>query len=192
MRINMQDDTLTPLITRFTNLIDALIKDFKDFNLDEETVIMLANKTRNFINFTELALLNVIFNILEKMGEYKFINDDQIKDITKMVETIFEKMNQSLDTILEHEDEEEEHVHDHDHNHEHHFHIDIDAVQKDIDKIVEYLVFLRRLIVDVGQMAIALLKYQKKEISEDEFKNEYNLFKENMNSYKEEFENNLI
>lgn len=188
----MQDDTLTPLITRFTNLIDALIKDFKDFNLDEETVIMLANKTRNFINFTELALLNVIFNILEKMGEYKFINDDQIKDITKMVETIFEKMNQSLDTILEHEDEEEEHVHDHDHNHEHHFHIDIDAVQKDIDKIVEYLVFLRKLIVDVGQMAIALLKYQKKEISEDEFKNEYNLFKENMNSYKEEFENNLI
>ncbi len=188
----MQYDTLTPLITRFTNLIDSLINDFKNYKLDEETVIMLAKKTRNFISFTELALLNVIFKVLEKMGEYQFVNDDQISDIKKMVESIFDKMNQSLDTILQHDDEEEEHVHDHGHDHEHHHHIDIESVQKDIDKIVEYLVFLKKILLDVGQMAISLLKYQGKEINEEEFKKEYTQFKDNMDSYKSEFENNLI
>lgn len=188
----MQYDTLTPLITRFTNLIDSLIKDFKDYKLDEETVIMLAKKTRNFISFTELALLNVIFKVLEKMGEYKFVNDVQINEIKNIVESVFDKMNQSLDNILQHDEEEEEHVHDHGHDHEHHHHIDIEGVQKDIDKIVEYLVFLKKLLLDVGQMAISLLKYQGKEINEDEFKKEYNQFKENMDSYKSEFENNLI
>lgn len=186
----MQYDTLTPLITRFTNLIDSLIKDFKDYKLDEETVIMLAKKTRNFISFTQLALLNVIFKILEKLGEYNFVTDDQTKDIKNMVESIFDKMNQSLDKILEHDHEEEEHVHDHDH--EHHHHVDIEGIQKDIDKIVEYLTFLKKLLVDVGQMAISLLKFQGKEINEDEFKKEYNQFKENMDAYKNEFENNFI
>lgn len=188
----MQYDTLKPLITRFTNLIDALINDFKEYKLDEETVIMLAKKTRNFLNFTELALLNVIFAVMKKMGKYNFVKDDQIADIKSMVEAIFERMNQSLDKILEHDHEEEEHLHEEGHEHEHEHHIDVDAVQGDIDKIVEYLVFLKKLLGDVGQMAISLLKYQGKEMDEKEFKNEYDIFKEKIDSYKNEFEKNLI
>ncbi len=182
----MQYDALTPLLTRFNNLVDSLIKDFKDYKLDEETVIFLAKKTRNFISFTEAALLDVIFKVLENMGDVKYVFDDEIKIVQSIIEKIFAKINESLDTILEHDhDETEEHVHEHDHEHEHH--IDIENVQKDIDKIIDYLTFLKKVLDDVGKIVISLLKYKNKDISEDDFDKEYNIFKEKIDNYKNEF-----
>ena len=102
-----------------------------------------------------------------------------------MIEKIFEKLNESLSNILVHEDEEE-HVHGHDHNHVH-YHVDVENVQKDIDKIIEYLVFLKKILGSLGSVILSLLKYQNKEISEEEFNKEYTTFKENINNYKNEF-----
>lgn len=181
----MQYDTLTPLITRLNDFLDSLIRDFKEYKLDEETIVFLSEKTRNFINFTELSLFNVVLKVLENIGNVKYAFDDEIKLINKMIEKIFEKLNESLSNILVHEDEEE-HVHGHDHNHVH-YHVDVENVQKDIDKIIEYLVFLKKILGSLGNVILSLLKYQNKEISEEEFNKEYTTFKENINNYKNEF-----
>lgn len=181
----MQYDTLTPLITRLNDFLDSLIRDFKEYKLDEETIVFLSEKTRNFINFTELSLFNVVLKVLGNIDDVKYAFDDEIKLINKMIEKIFEKLNESLSNILVHEDEEE-HVHGHDHNHVH-YHVDVENVQKDIDKIIEYLVFLKKILGSLGNVILSLLKYQNKEISEEEFNKEYTTFKENINNYKNEF-----
>ena len=186
----MQYDTITPLLTRFNNLVDSLINDFKEYSLDEDTLVMISKKTRNFITFTELALLNVNFAILEKMNDVKYNFNEQINQTKEMVELIFKQMNESLDKILEHEDEEE-HNHGHDHGHEHHHHVDVENVQEDIDKITECLIFLKKLLGEIGKMVISVVKYQKKEISEEEFNDIYNEFKENINKYRDEFDKKL-
>lgn len=183
----MQYDTLTPLITRLNDFLDSLIKDFKEYKLDEETIVFLSEKTKNFINFTELSLFNVVLKVLGNLGDAKYVFDDEIKMINNMVENIFERLNESFSTILVPEDEEgHAHGHDHDHNHVH-YHVDVENVQKDIDKIVDYLVFLKKILADLGNVIISLLKYQNKEISEEEFNKEYTTFKENINNYKNEF-----
>ena len=184
----MQYDTVTPLIGRFNDLIDSLIKDFKEYKFSEKTLIYLANKTKSSINFTEVALMNVFIKVLENMGDARYVFDDEIKIITKMVDKIFEKINESLDVILEEDHEEgEEHVHEHGHDHDHEHNIDIESVQKDIDKILECLTFLKKILGDVGKIVISLLKYRNKEITEEEFNKEYTTFKENIETYKNEF-----
>ena len=186
--LKMQYDTLTPLITRLNDFLDSLIKDFKEYKLDEETIIFLSEKTRNFINFTELSLFNVVLKVLGSMDDAKYVFDEEVKIINKIVVKIFDKLNEALGNILV-EEEGEEHVHDHDHDHEHkHYHIDIENVQKDIDKIIEYLTFLKNVLSDLGKFIISLLRYQNKEITEEDFNKEYTLFKERINSYNNEFE----
>ena len=95
----MQYDTLTPLITRLNDFLDSLIRDFKEYKLDEETIVFLSEKTRNFINFTELSLFNVVLKILENIDNVKYAFDDEIKLINKMIEKIFEKLNELMRKI---------------------------------------------------------------------------------------------
>ena len=189
----MQFDMITPLIERFNNLIDSLIKDFEEYNLDGETIIFLAKKTKNFINFTELALLTVIFKILEKMSDVTYQFDEEIKEANQMIDKIFEELNKSVEKILEQDNEEEHDHHHHGHGHHHHEHhdIDVDILQEPVEKIKEYLDFLKKLMGNIGDMVIKVLKYQNKEIIEEEFKGEYNSFKENMKKFKEEFESKI-
>lgn len=187
----MQYETITPLLNRFNDLVDSLINDFKEYNLDEDTLVMISKKTRNFITFTELALINVNFTILETINDIKYNFNDEINQSKEMVENIFKQMNESLDKILEHEDEEEEHNHGHDHGHEHHHHVDIDDVQDDINIITECLIFLKKLLGEIGNMVISVVRYQTDEISEEQFNTLYNEFKENISKYKDEFEQKL-
>lgn len=183
----MQIDTITPVINRFNNLIDSLIKDFKEYNLDEDTMGFLAEKTRNFIGFSELALFNVIFGVLDNLSDAKYKYDDEINETKKIINKIFENMNESLDTILAHEDEEEEHCHDHDHEH-HHYHIDVDEVQDDVNKIIDNLGILKKLIGGICDMILLTIKYHADEIKEEVFKKEYNNFKKNIADFNNEIE----
>ena len=145
--INMQFDTVTPLIKRFNNLIDALIKDFKEFNLDDDAIIFLAQRTRNFINFTKIAFLKVILIILER-DETKFDFKEILDDINQMVDAVFEGLNKLLDDILAKEDEHAHaHAHSHSHSHAHEHHdIEVDNLQEYLDKITEYLGFIKKLL----------------------------------------------
>ena len=116
----MDINTITPVITQFNNFIDSLIEDFKQYNLDEETLAFLVGKTRNFISFSELTLLNVIFGILDKLEAAGFDFNDEIQAAKNIINQIFENINNSLDIILPEEEEQEGHVHDHGHHHHHH------------------------------------------------------------------------
>ena len=185
----MQYDTITPLLNRFNNMVDSLIKDFKEYNLDGETIIFLAKKTKNFINFTDLALLNVIFAIFEKIDIARYNFDEEILEAKQIIGKIFEDMNESLNTILEHDHDEEEHDHGHDHDHEHH-QIDVDEIQKDLKVIVDDLAILKKLLDGICDMLIVTLKYQAEEIKEEVFKKEYDNFKDNMAQFNDEFESN--
>lgn len=184
----MQYDTITPLITRFNNVVDSLTEDFKDKNLDAETVIFLAKKTRNFIGFTELALLNVIFAILDKMNNTNYKFDSEISDAKLIINNIFENMNKALDTILAHDHDEEEYLHGHNHNHEHHYDFDVDEIRGDINQILENLASLKKIIGDIAEIVISTIKYEADEIKEDVFKKEYANFKENIERLKKESE----
>ncbi len=187
--INMQFDTVTPLIKRFNNLIDALIKDFKEFNLDDDAIIFLAQRTRNFINFTKIAFLKVILIILER-DETKFDFKEILDDINQMVDAVFEGLNKLLDDILAKEDEDAHaHAHSHSHSHAHEHHdIEVDNLQEYLDKITEYLGFIKKLLGDTCEIVLSSLKYKNREITEKEYNDKYNAFKENINSYKKEFE----
>ncbi|RAP52425.1 MAG: hypothetical protein BZ138_03130 [Methanosphaera sp. rholeuAM270] len=185
----MEHESITILINRFNNVIDSLIDDFKKYNLDEEAIIFITKKTRNFVGFTNLALLNVIFKVLEDV-DLRYTFDDEIKLLDEIIDNIFDNINESLDVILPDEDEEEHghsHGHSHDHNHEHH-HIDVDAVQGDITNIRENLIFLKKIVLDLGQMVISVLKFQSKNIKEDQFREDYCDFKSNIKEYKQEFD----
>lgn len=177
---------INTLIDRFNNFIDSLIDDYKEYNLDEETIIFLANKTRNFIGFSEITFMNVIFAALEKVNSVKFQFDDEIKKSKNMITKIFENMNESLNVILKDEDEEE---HDccHGHEHEHHHHVNVDEIQDDVNIIIDNLVFLKKLMNDVCMMVLSSLMHENKNMNEEEFKKNYDNFKEKIKDYENEF-----
>ena len=184
----MDINTVKPILTQFNNFIDSLIDDFKEYKLDEETIAFLVGKTRNFIEFSKITLLNVIMGLLRKINDAGYNMDDEIKVAEDMINGIFDDINDSLDKILP-EDDQEQHVHDHGHHHHHHHHhIDVDAIQEDIDKIVANLKILKVLVGDIVNMIISALKYQAEEISEVVFKKEYDSFKDNLKNFKEELE----
>jgi hypothetical protein len=184
----MDLNTITPVITQFNNFIDSLIEDFKQYNLDEETLAFLVGKTRNFIDFSQLTLLNVIFGILNKLEEAGYDFSDEIKEAKNIINQIFERINQSLDIILP-EEEEEEHIHDHGHgHHHHHHHIDVESVQGDVEKVVANLKSLKKLIGEIVNIALSTLKYQANEINQTVFDKEYENFRDNMKNFKQEFE----
>jgi hypothetical protein len=180
----MQSDVFTPIINKFNDLIDSLIKDYEEFNLDKDTLGFLATKTRNFINFNKLTLNNVIFATLEKFEVDGYDFNSIASESKEFMNSIFDKMAESVDNIL-HEDDNQEHHHDHGHDHhQHHYHIHIDEVQDDIDKIKEYLKILKELINYVAVILISSLKYKANAMSKEEFDKEFTKFKENLDNLK--------
>lgn len=183
----MDNNMITQVITRFNNLIDSLIEDFSEYKLDEEKIVFLAEKTSNFIDFSKIALINVVFGVLNELESTEYNYDNEIQMAEKLINEIFENINKSLDHILPDEDEEE-HADDHSH---HHHHVDVDAVQDDIDRIIVNLKELKNLLADVTGMVLLTLKYQAKEINEKVFQKEYAAFKQNIKNFKQEVENEM-
>ncbi len=177
---------INQLITRFNDVIDSLIKDFSEFNLDEDALAFLAKKIRNFITFNELSLTNILFAVLKNVNDVAYDYEDKINETKEMIKVIFEKLNKAVDHILEHDDEEHSHGHDHDHSH-HHIHVDVDEVQDDIDLIVKSLKFLKKLFDNLFNIVLATLKYQANTIEKQLYDNEYNKFNENIENLKSEF-----
>lgn len=183
----MQNEMINQLITKFNDVVDSLIKDFNEFNLDEDTLVDIAKKTRNFIIFNELTLSNIMFAVLEKINVAKYNFDYEITQVKEMIRQLFERLNKDIDHILEHDDEEE-HAHGHDHSHtHHHVHVDIDEVQDDIQEIIKCLEFLKKVFADLFDIVLASLKYQVGTLEDEEYTIEYNKFKENVKKLEEEF-----
>lgn len=175
--IIMQSDMITSLLKEFDDMIDSLLNDFKKFNADEDALAFIAKRTRSFIASTDLALNNIIFKVLEKMEDDKFDFNKQINESKAIVKVIFEKINQWIDHILEHEQEEEEHIHGHDHHH-HHIHIDLDEVQDDINSISDYLQQLKLLFNSIIEMLISSARYHNNDISDDDYQKANQRFKQ--------------
>jgi len=185
----MEDNLINSMFNRFNNLIDSLIEDFNQYNFDEETVVFLAEKTKNFIGFSKFALFNVIFGALKTLNNLKDDFHVDVTSIENILNKLFENINESLDNILP-EDEEEEPLgcHCHGHNHEHHHHVDVENIQDDIEKIKANLVMIKKLIDDIAVIVISSLKYQANEINDEIFKKEIDNFKSNFNDFKKDFE----
>lgn len=184
----MQTDMVTTLLNKFNDMIDSLLDDYSQFRDDEQTLAFLAKRTRNFISSTNLALNNIVFTLIEKMNNEDYDISDEIQASKQMINHIFEQMTESVNHILEHENDEEEEEHVHDHNHEHHVHVDVEGVQDDIDKLQKYLKILKKIFISLISIIISFIKYQTNETEEKDFIEDYANFKEDINSYINEFE----
>lgn len=172
----MNLDMITPLIGKFDDLINSLIDDFKEFNFDENALVFIAKKTRNFITFNELTLSNILFSILEKIDDTEYSFDDEISKSKDIINSIYDNINASLDKILEHDEEEHEHEH-------HHHHIDVDSLQDDVKDIVSNLELLKEFFSRICDITVSVVKYQTNGISEDAFKDKYDDFKEYVKNF---------
>lgn len=184
----MQEEMINQLIGRFNDVVDSLINDFKQFNLDEDTLAEISKKTRNFITFNQLSLSNIMFAVLEKIDSTQYNLNDEINKSKEMIRQLFETLNGCLDHILEHADEEEHsHGHDHDHSH-HHVHVDIDEVQDDIKEIIKCLEFLKKLFGNIFSIALSSLRYMAGNLDEESYTTEYNSFKQNIQLLEQDFQ----
>ena len=186
----MENNMINELFVQFNDLVDSLIKDFKEFNQNEEVLVFLAGKTKNFLDFTELTFLNVIFKFLSQIDTVNKEFSKEIEQSEELIRRVFENIRSILERIVI-EDEEEEHGHSHGcgHSHglEHHQHIDMDGVQEDLEKIVDDLVFLKKLVATIGDIVFSSLKYKADEISQIEYEEEYERFKDKIMKYYDEF-----
>lgn len=187
----MENNMINELFVQFNSLVDSLIEDFKEFNQNEEVLVFLAGKTKNFLDFTELTFLNVIFKFLSTLDTVNEGFSKEIEQSEELIKQIFDNIRGILDRIVI-EDEEEEHGHSHgcghSHGHEHHHHINMDGVQEDLDKIVDDLVFLKKLVATIGDIVFSSLKYKADEISQIEYEEEYERFKDKIRKYCDEFD----
>lgn len=167
----MTKNLIKERLKEFNDLIDSLIKGFTKYNMDEHALIFLAKKTKKFMTFTQRIILNILFKILGTFGGAKNIFDKYIIDTNEIIENIFKQMEISLNNILTQK-------------------VGIDN-QEDVDSIVFNLKFIRKIITNLGEMAISLLKYQSSSISEDEFRQEYRKFKDKFDQDKEKFESDI-
>lgn len=163
---------LTRLLKRFNYLSDKLINDFQRYDLDEDSFVFLAGKTRNFMSFTHKILLKVLFIFLNKFSSVKYKFNEEIIDIDKMFSIIFESMNDSLNEILDEK---------------------ADRNQKEnIDKIISSLKFLKKLMEDISAIVISILKFESENIDEEEFRKKYRNFKLNIDDDKNIFKKNYL
>lgn len=164
----MKNNILKDQLSVFNNLIDYLIKGFTKYNLDEFALIFLAKRTKGLMTFTHIAILNTLFKILKTFGGVKNIFDKYIFDTNEIIDNIFKQIENSLNNILSQK-------------------AGIDN-QEDIDNIVSNLKFVKKIILNLAQIAVSVLKYQSNVINEDEFKEEYRKFKEQFDKDKKTFE----
>ena len=164
----MKDNHLTYFVNRTNNLINYLIKGFTKNNLDEHSLIFLAKNTKRFMTTTQKAYLFVIFKLLDKLT---FLNDKLFKDfidVEAMISNIFETINTTLNDLLSQKIDKKR--------------------QEDIDIIVDNLLFVQKILLDIGDMAISILKFQTNIIDEKEFRNRYKNFKISLENEKNVFE----
>lgn len=156
-------------IGRFNSFIDYLIKGFTKYNLDEHALIYLVKRTRKFMTFTHIIILNILFRVLETFGGAKNIFDTYIIDTNELVDDAFKEMEVSLNNILTKK-------------------MGV-SKQEDIDNIVLNLNFIRSLITNLAEIALSVLKFQSNAINEDEFREEYRKFKEKFDKDKNDYLN---
>ncbi len=164
----MKDNHLTYFVNRTNNLINYLIKGFTKNNLDEHSLIFLAKNTKRFMTTTQKAYLFVIFKLLDKLT---FLNDKLFKDfidVEAMISNIFETINTTLNDLLSQKIDKKR--------------------QEDIDIIVDNLLFVQKILLDIGDMAISILKFQTNIIDEKEFRNRYKNFKISLENEKNVFD----
>ena len=164
----MKDNHLTYFVNRTNNLINYLIKGFTKNNLDEHSLIFLAKNTKRFMTTTQKAYLFVIFKLLDKLT---FLNDKLFKDfidVEAMISNIFETINTTLNDLLSQKIDKKR--------------------QEDIDIIVDNLLFVQKILLDIGDMAISILKFQTNISDEKEFRNRYKNFKISLENEKNVFD----
>lgn len=169
---DMLSARLTRLLKRFNYLIDKLINDFQRYDMDEASIVFLAGKTRNFMSFTHKIVLKVLFVFLNKFSSAKYKFNEEIIDIDKMFSIIFESMNNSLNEILDEKGDENK--------------------KENIEKIVSSLTLLKKLMADIADIVLSILKFQSDNIDENEFKNKYREFKLNIKDDENIFKKNYL
>lgn len=150
--------------TIFNDLINNLISSFTKYNLDEDSIILLAKMTKHLMTFTQKILLQLLFKFFKKVSFLRNMISEDIIDIDAMVDAIFEEINIKLNEILAEKQYENK--------------------QHNIDEIIEYLTFLKDLINTLSNLFISVLKFDAEVIEEDEFREEYRKFKKDISKDK--------
>ena len=154
-------------LSKFNGTIDYLINAFTKYNLDEHALLFLAKRTKRFMTFTHVIVLHILFRVLKTFSGAKNIFDKYILDTNQMVDDAFKQIEDSLNNILSNK-------------------MGI-SNQDDIDNIISNLKFIKKIITNLTEMALSVLKYQSNVINEDEFREEYRKFKEKFENDKNEF-----
>lgn len=163
-------DLINNELGKFNSFIDYLIKGFTKYNLDEHVLLFLAKRTKKFMTFTHVIILNILFRVLETFSGAKNIFDKYILDTNVLVDDAFKQIEDSLHNILTNK-------------------MGV-SNKEDVDNIVSNLNFVRTLVTHLAEIAINVLKFQSNMINEKEFRDEYRKFKEKFENDKKEFEEN--
>lgn len=155
-------------LKKFNSFIDYLINEFTKYNLDEHALLFLAKRTRRFMTFTHVIILHVLFKILGTFGSAKHLFDKYILDTNELVDDAFKQIEDSLNNILSNK-------------------MGMNN-QDDIDNILSNLKFIKEIITNLAEIALAVLKYQSNVINEKQFREEYRKFKEKFEKDKNNFQ----
>ncbi|RAP44556.1 MAG: hypothetical protein BZ135_07915 [Methanosphaera sp. rholeuAM6] len=161
-------NNIKAIFIKFNKYADFLIKAFTKNNLDEHSIILLAKLTKRFMSFTHKTILQIIFKILEKSSDVKYNFDENVLDTNIMIDNIFEAINNSLNNLLKNNLSKNQ--------------------EGEVKDIVTDLEFVKKLVGNLIEMALSVLKFESDIIREDEFKDNYKKFKTNMENNKNEFE----
>ncbi len=154
----------------FNNLINSLLQGFTKHDLDEKSIIFLAKRTKHLLSFTQKTLIKLLFQFFKSVT---YLNDKIIKDffdINQMIDNIFKQINESLNNLLIQKFDENR--------------------QEDIDDIITNLTFLQKIINALSSLFLSVIKFQSDIIKEEEFKNDYQEFKETININKNKIKSN--
>lgn len=169
--MNMKTRYIVSEIKKFNRLVDKLIGYFSINNLDEDAIVILAKITRHFMTFTHVLVLNILFKVLDKFSNAKYNFDTYILDTNKMTDEIYKKMEDSLNNLLSNKSDKNK--------------------ENDKTEIIKDLNFLKTLINHLASMILSILKFEAKNIDDDDLKEDYQQFKVNMEKDKDEFESTI-
>lgn len=142
------------------NLINALTK----YDLDEHSLIFITKRTKNLMSFTQKILLKITYQFLKTTHTLgSKITDDMI-DINKIIDIIFDQITRSLINIETRKVDENK--------------------QQDIDDIVNNLLFLKNIVDSLSEMILYVIKFHADIINEEEFREDYRRFKKYLNNEK--------
>lgn len=161
--------SITGILKRFEKVINELLSKLNNENMTPDNFMKLYDALFDFIGFSRKVIFPSITSYIYSDESIRNLIMDDFLEIKKMILNLFNKLEVNLQDIKANIRKEDNKV--------------------DLKSVKVYLEFIAKLIDNLAHIIFSTIKYSNNNISEEEYIEDYEIFKETLEDNKRVFRN---